>query len=412
MADFKAIYYGSRCLIERRDPYQAGEFLSVYLNDGGRLPSDPAMRRLFYRAVPICINLPTSLFLVGPFALMPWGPAHLLWLILIAFVLILACVLTWEISREYAPAISLVLVCLVLANCEILLMSGNLAGIAVSFCVISVWCFVRERYINFGLLLLAISLATKPQDTGLIWLFFLLAGGTYRKRALQSLGLTALIAFPAILWISVVSPNWIRELSSNLATTSAPGDLSDPGPASITARSPAMIIDLQTVFSYFRDDPRFYTTLSLLVGGGLLCIWALKALRTSNGTKDTWLALAAVTPLSMLPVYHRLYDAKLLLLTIPACCILWAKDGWTRWVGGLLTAASLCFTGDIPASIVDNLTRGVPRYESGGWNRILNILLIRQVPIILLALGVFYLWAYIRSSRELVAPGDQVSGRI
>ena len=34
---------------------------------------------------------------------------------------------------------------------------------------------------------LAISLMLKPHDAGLVWLYFLLAGGIYRKRALQAL---------------------------------------------------------------------------------------------------------------------------------------------------------------------------------------------------------------------------------
>ena len=50
-----------------------------------------------------------------------------------------------------------------------------------------------------GILCMAVSLAIKPHDSGLVWFYFLLAGGVYRKRALQTLAVTVLLALPAIL---------------------------------------------------------------------------------------------------------------------------------------------------------------------------------------------------------------------
>ena len=49
----------------------------------------------------------------------------------------------------------------------------------------------------------------------------------------------------------------------------------------------------------------------------------------------------------MLPVYHRCYDARLLLLTIPACVILWKHGGKIAWSALLLTLAAIVLTGDI-----------------------------------------------------------------
>jgi len=72
-----------------------------------------------------------------------------------------------------------------LANCELLIVLGNMAGVAIGLCVVAVWCFLRERYVAAGIFCLAISLAIKPHDSGLVWLYFLLAGGIYRRRALQ-----------------------------------------------------------------------------------------------------------------------------------------------------------------------------------------------------------------------------------
>jgi hypothetical protein len=38
MADFKAVYYGARCLIQHVDPYRESEFLGVYKAEGGDRP--------------------------------------------------------------------------------------------------------------------------------------------------------------------------------------------------------------------------------------------------------------------------------------------------------------------------------------------------------------------------------------
>src|SRR5579872_7421110 len=41
MVDFKAIYFGTRCLIEHRDPYQESELVKVFVSEGGEELSDP-----------------------------------------------------------------------------------------------------------------------------------------------------------------------------------------------------------------------------------------------------------------------------------------------------------------------------------------------------------------------------------
>jgi hypothetical protein len=232
-------------------------------------------------------------------------------MILTAGVLILASYLMWKLARDYAPGISLFLICMVLANSVILFSSGNLAGIAISLCMVGVWCFLEQRFVPAGILCLAVSLAVKPHDAGLVWLYFLLAGGVYRKRALQTLAAVVVLSLAAILWVTPVAPHWMGELHSNLSTTSAHGDLSDPGPTSISIHNPGRIIDLQTVISVFRDDPRIYNPASYLICGTLLLVWSIRTLRSRFTQRRALLALAAIAALSMLPIYHRQYDAKL-----------------------------------------------------------------------------------------------------
>jgi len=400
MLDFKAVYYGSRCLIQQSDPYLESEFLRVYQAEGGEFPSDPTQSGLFRRAVLVCINLPTALLLVAPFTILAWGPAHILWLLSTAGMVILAAFLMCDIGSKYASSVSLLLICILLANCERVVFLGNAAGIVMCLCVVAVWCFLEERFVPAGILCLAISLAFKPQGAGLIWLYFLLAGGVYRKRALQTLLVTAVLAIPAILWVTHIAPHWIAELHANLSAASAHGGINEPGPASLTGRTPGMVIDLQAAISVFWSDPRIYNVVSYLICGVLLLVGAARTLKSRFSLPGAWLALAAIAAISLLPVYHRQYDAKLLLLTVPACAMLWAEGGLIGWIALLLNTAGIVVTGDIPSAILLILTRNLSLSPEGFAGKILTVLLLEPAPLILLAMGIFYLWVYLRREPE------------
>jgi hypothetical protein len=403
MGDFKAVYYHAQCLLQDRDPYKEGAPLRAYLAQGGRLPQSSETLR---QALTLNTYLPTTDIFIAPFAMLPWGPAHLLWMSLTAGSLILAASLMWSCGANHASVLSGVLICLVLANSEILFAFGNAAGVAVSLCVVAVWCFLRKRFMMAGVLCLAVSLAIKPHDAGLVWLFFLLAGAPWRKRALQTLLATAVLGLSAFLWVSHVAPHWMQEWQSNLSVISAHGSVNDPGLVSVTGPLAGMVIDLQSVISVFRDDPRIYNPVSYLVCGSLLLIWLVHTLRSHISQRTAWLALAAVVPLTMLVTYHRPYDAKLLLLSVPACAMLWAKGGPVAWIALVVNSAGIVLTGDIPSTILLIPARNLHRSTARLPGQILTVLLAQPAPLILLVMSIFYLWIYVRHEPTGVATAE------
>jgi hypothetical protein len=396
MTDFRAIYYGARCLIEHGDPYQSDQFLRVYKADQWTTEFESIMAGPFRSAIAICVNPPTTLFIVAPFALLPWELAGLLWLALMAVSLTMGAFLMWSIAANRSPRLSLFLVCFLLANCLVIFTYANAAGLVAGLCAVAVWCFIRERFVPAGVICLAVSLALKPHDAGLIWLFFLLAGGTYRKRALQALGFAVAIGLPAVLWVSSFAPNWMPELQSNIQTASTHGALNDPGPSSIAFRAPDPVTNLQSVFSILRDDPHFYNPASYLIAGPLVLIWCITTLRSRVSSTNTWLALAAIATLTMLVSYHRQHDAKLLLLTVPACALLSAEGGLMGWFALVTNITAFVITGDIPSMSLIILTRGLTLNTASFPGKIETILLVRPGAIILLVMAVFYLWAYVQ----------------
>jgi hypothetical protein len=266
---------------------------------------------------------------------------------------------------------------------------------------------MRDRFVSVGILCLAVSLAIKPQDPGLVWLYFLLAGGLYRKRALQTLLVVIAIALPCILWVWSVAPGWVQELRSNLLAFAVHGGLNDPGPASNFSHT---FIDLQVVLSRFKDDPSFYNPVSYLIVALPLLVWMLVTLRSRFSQKRAMLAIAAVTALSMLPVHHHFYDTKLLLLTVPALAILWTENGRLKWLSLIVSTTGYVLTGDISETILFHLTnRLLP--DSTVTEQAWRAILVSPAPLILLIMGLFYLAVYAREAFRPVSPEKNLLDR-
>src|ERR1700722_19363920 len=270
-ADFRALYYPARCLVQNADPYLVDNILPIYQADSADFPSDDwKAREIATRNV----YPPTAFTFMLPFAMLSWGPAHILWLIFTVASILCVSFLIWNLSAIGAPLLSGALIALFLVNSELLVISSNAAGIVVSLCVVAVCCFLTNRFAAVGILCLAVSLTIKPQETGLVWLYFLLSGGVYRKRAVQTLLVTIAISLPAVLWIGHIAPHWLQEWHANLAAFSVKGGINDPGPTSSGGHGLAMVISLQPLISVFWDDPRIYNPASYLISAPLLLVWA------------------------------------------------------------------------------------------------------------------------------------------
>ena len=279
---------------------------------------------------------------------MSFGIAHIVWIVLITGSFAAASFLAWNLGSDFDTRLSNLLVAFVLANNILVIASGNPAGLVVSLCIFATWSFVRQRLIWMGAVCLAIAMGIKPQNAGFIWLFFFLAGVNYRKRAFQTAAVALVLGLPATLWVWHIAPNWFSEIRSNLADFQLPGGISDPNLAAAGHYGVGGLITLQSLFSFFRNDPTFYNAATYLICAPLLLFWVWITLRSSASPARTWLALAALLPLSMLPVYHRSYDAKLLILTIPACVMLWGEGKRIGKVALCMSLTALITTSDMP----------------------------------------------------------------
>jgi glycosyl transferase family 87 len=397
MVDFKEYYLGSRCLLEHHDPFKQSDLAAMYEGEADNLVPHlcpGCWRRSTDHMTP---NLPTTFLLVTPLAVLPWAVAKTIWITLTAGCYILAVFLMMNVGADYAPRFCAFMIYLFLINSELLLASGNAAGIVIGLSMIAAWTILRNRFALAGALCLALALVVKPHDAGLIWLYLLLAGGAVRKRALQSLAMAAGLAAAAALWTRHIAPHWLQELLANEAALVSPGGINDPGPASTGNFGVDLIISLQTIVSRFKDNPHFYNAVVFLICGALLLVWMRKTLRSPFTRELAWFALAAVVPLSMLFVYHRRYDARLLLLAVPACAILWRQGGAIAAWMLALNLAVIAATGDFFWIVLLSITH---------YQRISGDFSILSAPLTLLALATFSVWVY---WRRAPAPSDAVS---
>lgn len=395
--DLQVVYYATRCLIQHGDPYRLDQLKAVYAAAEQKLPPNSVERP---RAVTWYIYLPPTFLIIAPLAILPWPIAGALWLTALSAGIVIAAALMVQESARFAPGIGLLLACLLLANCEVGFALGNAAVLVVSLCTIAAWCFFQERFALCGVVLLACALTLKPHDVVLVWLYFLLAGGAHRKRALQTLAVAAVLTMAAVAWVGQVAPHWLHEWNANIGALTVPGGLSDPGLSAEKGRSAGMVIDLQSALSVLKDDPGFYNPISHVVCGVLLLVWVVTTLRMRSSQAAAWYALAAAVPLTLLATYHRPYDAKLLLLALPACSMLWYEGGWRKGIAILVTASAFVLTADLPLTILASLTASVDLAKVGFGERVLVGSVIRSGPLALLAMAVFYLRIYVRSARS------------
>jgi hypothetical protein len=352
--DFKPVYSSARCLIDDCDPYDSAQIQREFLQHGGD-PSDLRPFRPFNANYP-----PSALFLVIPLALLPFGVACAIWSWIGIALFCCAAVCVADLCEgKYSRVVQCVLAGFV-ATSTMLIMLGQPAMMSISLAVIAVWCFLHGRFAWLGVAAFAVSLTFKPHVGALVWLFFLLASRgeekgeavrMFRRRALETLMLTLILMVPGMLLAShhPASAHWPQELHTNLVGIGAPGNASDPGPTN--GEAPA-IASLQAVFSLVRDVPRFYNLAAYAVFVPLLGAWVYGVMRPvkervagdgrfARTQERNLMALAAAAALGFLPIYHRQYDTRLLLLMFPAVALLTSNS---RWMGRAAIVLSLVAT--------------------------------------------------------------------
>ncbi len=286
--DLLPSYAGERCLLHGCDPY------------GGT--------RLLYP--------PSSLMAMAPLGLFNFRTAWLLWFVLNSGLLLVAVILVAGLCPREDRRLATVLGAIVLAGSSQLLSLAQPSALAISLAAIGGSCLIRGRMLWMSAAALMLSLAVKPQIGGLLAVYWAVRG-PHRRVAIAAIAGALALFLGGILILNVrpTSARWAAELRANLSGVVAPGGTGDPRPANLLA--PATL-NLQTVTSAFSADEKIYDGAAYTTFALLLAVWVAAAMRMKPGATDDLLSMGALAVLTLLPVYHRSYDSRLLLLALPA----------------------------------------------------------------------------------------------
>jgi hypothetical protein len=255
------------------------------------------------------------LVLLTPFTLLPWNFAYGVWL---GMNLVLFAVLLWAmadlagLSYRESPAIFLVAAVLSLAPFHTGIVTANVTVVAVELSVIAIWV-ARRHHDILTALLLALATALKPQIGFWFLLYYFL-----RRRWLicgVAAGVLACLTVLGLSRLELGHTPWLSNYPNDNHILLESGVLGN-----FTAINPTRfgLINLQVALYPLLGDVQITNAVSMAIGAILVMVWLVAMIRTGRPDDREFLDLSAIAVISVLPVYHRFYDAALLVL--PLCC--------------------------------------------------------------------------------------------
>jgi Glycosyltransferase family 87 len=379
--DFVPVYTGARCLLHGCNPYDTSQLEQQFFLAGGRAAELPSWN------IDVPVYPPSTFLVLSPLALFPFPAARLIWFLLNGCLFVVATGLILAMCPPSHRWLATALGSLFLLSSAILLVLGQPAIFAISLLAIAIYLFLRGRLLSLGTLLLILSLAVKPQVGGLIVVYLIARRLHWRSAVVALAGALALLLSSAlILQLHPRSVGWAPTLRENLTATLDTGGSADPRPT-----NPQAIGDtnLQALTSIFFTDARIFNAVAYAVFAVLLAAGIMANLRPNASPQLHFLALGALSVLSLTPVYHRFYDTRLLLLTLPAILIVFEKR---RLLGVFILVLSVLSVISVQYRI-QILLQQHDRWQSVLQNKLLFILLLRQQNLELMILFCLYLYA-------------------
>jgi hypothetical protein len=361
--DFVPAYAGAHCMLQGCNPYR-GTFL---------------------------LYPPSILVAVSPLALFSFRTAWLLWFAISGGLFILAVHLVVALHSTDQKRLATAIGAVILAGSSQLLAVAQPSTPAIALAAIGGYCLIRGRMLWGGTAALMLSLAVKPQIAGLLAVYWAVRG-PHRRHAITAIaGSVALLACGILIIQSrPESAQWTSNMHTNLARAVAPGASLNP-----EANDAVAMLNLQTVTSVFSQTRKIYNAIAYVIFGILLIAWLAAEMPLTRLEADhslDLLAMAALAILTLLPVYHRSYDSRLLLFALPGALIVLQR----RRIEGILLCVLVALS---IVSIQHWLQLGLARtglLEKVLHNKILLIVLLRESDLRLLVCFGLLLFALAR----------------
>ncbi|MFZ1006072.1 MAG: glycosyltransferase family 87 protein [Candidatus Sulfotelmatobacter sp.] len=317
--DFLCPYIQADAWTRGLDPYGPQTLLRLWPAQAAHLqfvPREVADGSIIAkRGIPTAYPI-SSLVLIASLAWLPWNLAYGLWFAInLALFGIMLSVLVELAGFSYRDIRGGLLIALVLALAPFHtgFVTGNVALAAVELGVIAVWT-ARQRYDLTTALLLALSAGLKPQ-IGLCFLLYYLVRRCWRIFA-GAAALLALFAAVGVLRLEVSHTPWVGNYLNDNHVLLESGIL-----ANFTPVNPMRfgLLNVQVILYSLVGNVSVANRAAELIGATFLAAWLIVVWKRNSQDKFDLLDLSAIVVASLLPVYHRFYDAVLLVL--PLCWV-------------------------------------------------------------------------------------------
>lgn len=325
--DFISPYIQSKAWVRGIDPYSPANLVQLWPREAEQpefLHQDLATHNLaLRRGIPTAYPL-TALFVLAPMTILPWPVAHVAWLVINLLVYAaMGLSLAWLIRLRWSEARTYIFCAflLALAPFHTGLAAGSIAIVVVS--ITAVVCLAAEcQHDILAGTLLAIAVSLKPQIALPFLLYFLLCRRW--RLAGTAIGIVAAVAALAVLRLTITGAPWLGNYLDDNRILFSRGSLGD-----FTEANPIRfgLVNLQVLLYVILHNRVVANGLALAIGI-LAGLWWLFLFRRRSPNAHALLALSALVVISLLPVYHRLYDASL--LVFPLAWSLTALSGRIR----------------------------------------------------------------------------------
>jgi len=353
-SDITQVYVPSRAWIEGANPYSVDNFIALHREATNQVVDRTGFRS--HSPHPL-----TTLVVFSPVASLPWPLAHKLWAIFTGTIILPAifCLGSFLGPRAFDRKLGFAALTLALAPLHTGIAAGNVSVPAIALCAIAFWAVARKEH-NLAGVLIAIAACLKPQIGGLFVLYYL-ARRQWRV-ALVAIGVSLAVFLVGIGRLEWSGSPWWNDFLANAQAAKQDRlmDFADPGPLRYT------MINLQVLLYTLLPNPVIASAGALLIGVALWGGWARFGLRSPAFASDLLMASAFLI-IGLLPIYHRNYDATLLIF--PLCWALSpeaARYGRARWLA-LLVMVPFLLPGP---TLLQSLTRRgflYPSITSGWW---------------------------------------------
>ena len=313
-SDFLSPYIQSRAWMRGMDPYSAANFVKLWPAEKpmftfvARNAADGTL--VAKRGVPSPYPL-TTFVMLAPLGLLSWKVAEAVWvalsLLAVGVVICGSIAFTgtgWRDPKTWVFAA----LALALAPIHSGLATENPAIFVIGLCAAAIWAAQYSQDILAGLLL-ALASCLKPQ-LGLCFILFYVVQKKWR------IGWTAsaagvLIAMVAVVRMQVAGAPWLASYLHASREVFAPGAINDFTPA-----NPVwfQLVNSQAALYPLLRSALAANAAALILGIALLGIWFWVA--ATSGRCAPQLLLSALLVMSLVPFYHRSYDAALLVFPL------------------------------------------------------------------------------------------------